>query len=223
MTASRPIIATMACIAILGLVKLYTNFVANMPRQQNQVITLEQATGDYALEITLTFRAESDAFDVIDPYAIKVTLDGVDDPVLMREDPVAAGVPIRVEPVKGLKVGENEFFVGIKIAENASNDGFDSADDDGFGTVSGDEDDGFATIDGFDSETPSDDDQADDIGSTLLSQAMRFRIFRGDTVIADTTLWSEPGEAIGGKISVNIDESATGDSTTEHDHDGHQH
>ena len=45
----------------------------------------------------------------------------------------------------------------------------------------------------------------------------------GDTVIADTTLWSEPGEAIGGKISVNIDESATGDSTTEHDHDGHQH
>ena len=160
MTASRPIIATMACIAILGLVKLYTNFVANMPRQQNQVITLEQATGDYALEITLTFRAESDAFDVIDPYAIKVTLDGVDDPVLMREDPVAAGVPIRVEPVKGLKVGENEFFVGIKIAENASNDGFDSADDDGFGTVSGDEDDGFATIDGFDTETPSDDDQA---------------------------------------------------------------
>ena len=150
MTASRPIIATMACVAILGLVKLYTNFVANMPRQQSQVITLEQATGDYALEITLTFRAESDAFDVVEPYAIKVTLDGVDDPILMREDPVDAGVPIRVEPVKGLKVGENEFFVDIKIAESTSNYGFENTGDDGFGADDagfGDEDNGFSTED----------------------------------------------------------------------------
>jgi len=223
MTASRPIIATMACVAILGLLKLYTNFVANMPRLQNQVITLDQATGDYALEITLTFRAESDAFDVVDPYAMKITLDGVDEPVLMREDPVAAGIPIRVEPVNGLKVGENEFFIDVKIAENTTNDGFDNAGDNGFGSVEDSVDDGFATIDGFDNETPSDDDPVDDSANLLLSQAMRFRILRGDTVIADTTLWSEPGETIGGSISVLIEENAVADDTSVHDHDGHQH
>lgn len=225
MVASRPIIAVAACAAILGLVKSYTSFVANMPKQQTAVIQLEEAAGVYALEVTLTFRAESDAFDVVDPYAIKVTLDGVADPIVLREDPVDAGVPIRIEPIEGLKIGENEFFVDVKVAESEDDGGFADSSNDGFGTNSENLDDGFTTVDGFDEIDEAGtvgNDSGDQSSDGLLSRAMRLRILRGENVISENTLWSEPGHAIGGKIIVVINEEAMVDEDETHSHIGHE-
>ncbi|MGO8878189.1 MAG: hypothetical protein ACLQMS_01580 [Desulfomonilaceae bacterium] len=70
--------------------------------------------GTFGLDITLSFTAQPDSFEVKThetdkPTSLIVRLNGKE--ILRRYDEVAAGIPVLVEPVKGLVAGVNEFYV----------------------------------------------------------------------------------------------------------------
>ncbi len=70
--------------------------------------------GTFGLDITLSFTAQPDSFEVKThetdkPTSLIVRLNGKE--ILRRYDEVAAGIPVLVEPVKGLVDGVNEFYV----------------------------------------------------------------------------------------------------------------
>jgi hypothetical protein len=72
-------------------------------------------TDVYALEIASTFPMEPDAFALqsgkenVQPPSLVVRLNGRE--VLRRTDHIAIGRPIRIDSVKGLVMGRNEFLV----------------------------------------------------------------------------------------------------------------
>jgi hypothetical protein len=70
--------------------------------------------GTFGLDITLSFTAQPDSFEVKTHETDKLTslvvrLNGKE--ILHRYDEVAAGIPVPVKPVKGLVDGVNEFYV----------------------------------------------------------------------------------------------------------------
>ena len=70
--------------------------------------------GTFGLDITLSFTAQPDSFEVKTdetekPTSLLVRLNGKE--ILRRYDEVAAGIPVLVEPVRGLVDGVNEFYV----------------------------------------------------------------------------------------------------------------
>ncbi len=68
--------------------------------------------GRFGLDITLSFTAQPDLFGVDTdekPTSLLVRLNGKE--ILRRDDEVAAGIPVLVEPVRGLVEGVNEFYV----------------------------------------------------------------------------------------------------------------
>jgi hypothetical protein len=75
------------------------------------------AAGAFDVEITFTFDAGADAAFSLDPTqatAVRVEFRGRE---LMRmEQPVAAGTALRLEDVKGITPGVNEFFIEAQPA-----------------------------------------------------------------------------------------------------------
>lgn len=73
----------------------------------------EEASGAYALEVTPSFSAEPDPFaldsDAGGASALRVRLNGED--VLVLTETVEGGRPQRVESLKGVVIGSNEFYV----------------------------------------------------------------------------------------------------------------
>jgi len=68
--------------------------------------------GIFGLDITLSFTAQPDSFGVKTdekPTSLLVRLNGKE--ILRRHDEVAAGIPVLIEPVRGLVEGVNEFYV----------------------------------------------------------------------------------------------------------------
>ncbi len=83
-------------------------------RAQENADMMVQTTpeGAFGLDITLSFAAQPDSFGVKTdekPTSLLVRLNGKE--VLRRHDEVAAGIPVLVEPVRGLVDGVNEFYV----------------------------------------------------------------------------------------------------------------
>ena len=84
------------------------------PQKNVEMRTQTTPEGSFGLDITLSFTAQPDSFEVKadeskKPTSLLVRLNGKD--ILRRQDEVAAGIPVLVEPVRGLVDGVNEFYV----------------------------------------------------------------------------------------------------------------
>ena len=105
----RPILAAVVVAVILGGLQLYMQ-----SRPQAATATSYQpakATGQFDIQVTLTFDAAPDpfAFDADNAVSLLLRLHGQD--VLRRTDEVPAGSPLRIRNVNGVIAGPNEFFL----------------------------------------------------------------------------------------------------------------
>ena len=210
----RPLIAIGLCCVICGLVGGYQGFINSLPARQLTEFVTETAEGDYAVEVTLSFDAEGDAFD---PTSMLVRLDGEN--ILLKSEPIVAGVPIRIHPVTDLKVGVNEFFIEVGTGGNSVPS--DSPEGDPFAAA------------GFDTPASTSVEPMDELGDDVdlsvsrvvgVAKAIRVRVFDGDEVLVEKTVWSEPGENISSTIVVDIPANQSDDSaSSSHDHSSHNH
>ncbi len=214
----RPLIALGISLVICSLVGGYQAFINSLPNREVTEIITEAAKGDYTVEITLSFDAQGDAFD---PTSLLVRLDG--ESVLEKSEVVRAGTPVKIHPVANLKVGINEFFIQVGTAETPSvpqNDG--DVDDPfaaaGFGDAAED-----ASDFGDDFDSTDQEDSPPQTDAVAVAKAVRVRIFDGDEVLVEKTVWSEPGETISSTVVVDVPENDPSPDTSTHDHSGHNH
>jgi hypothetical protein len=107
----RPVLAAIIWIVLIGGLTWHVH-----TRENPKPIVSPEAReveGHFSLTITATFPMEPDPFalrigDRLPPSLV-VKVNGQE--VLRRTDSIAAGVPIRVEHVKGLVEGGNEFYL----------------------------------------------------------------------------------------------------------------
>lgn len=114
----RPLMALAIVAGILGGLQLYMQ---QRPRSSSQAEINELlVTGQFRLEVTLTFDAGPDAFalDAATAPSLLIQLRGLD--VLRRTETLSAGEPIVVDQVRGLVAGRNEFFVQASPADSAT-------------------------------------------------------------------------------------------------------
>ena len=145
---------------------------------------------------------------------------GLLDPCFLeKSEVVKAGTPVKIHPVPDLKVGINEFFIQVGTAETPAVPEVDGEVDDPFAAA------GFGDA----TEDASDFNNADQ-GNSLqqnevvgVAKAVRVRIFDGDEVLVEKTVWSEPGETISSTVVVDKPENDQMPETSTHDHSGHNH
>jgi hypothetical protein len=102
-----------------------------------------------------------------------------DTPLLRIEEDVPAGTVLVVDPVEGIVVGENEFY--LKVATGEAESGGESA---------------FSL--------PGDETSDESLPAEDRSRAVRVRVFQDDQLLAEKTLWSAPGQAVDGIITVHV-------------------
>lgn len=108
----RPVAALLIWIVLVGGLWAYMNTRGSIREAASFKPTV--ARGSFQLEVTPTFSAEPDPFalqtdDETKAPALTVRVNGLE--VLRLSGDVAEGVPIRVEPLKGLVEGRNELYV----------------------------------------------------------------------------------------------------------------
>ncbi len=109
----RPLLAAAIVAALIGGVSLYMN--ARETAGPAREFVLASAGGGFELEVTPSFAVEPDPFALTSgaggavPSALRVQVNGRE--VLNRTGRMEAGQAVRVAPVAGLVVGENEFFL----------------------------------------------------------------------------------------------------------------
>lgn len=102
----RILLAILIWAVFIGGTALYLSRRESAVKTPKQFVR-EKASGIYAVEITATFAAEPDAFS-IHKFSVLLKLDGK--PLLENKEKIEAGKSMRVEPVPGIVVGENEFY-----------------------------------------------------------------------------------------------------------------
>ncbi len=208
----RPILALLISVSVCVLVGGYQLFVNTLPKGDVTEFVTTAATGDYAIEVTLSFEAKGDAFD---PTAILIRLDGRD--LLEQTDSLPAGIPLRIHPVEGLIVGLNELFIQVGTADSQQDAGF--AKEDEFAEA------GVQTTDSLTDEfgLPIERNEfgESDSGAQFGAKAIRVRVFDGDTVLIEKTVWSEPGESISSSIVIDLpaNDMPASNPDSDHDHD----
>lgn len=210
----RPILAVAISLLVCGLVGGYQAFVGSLPASNVTEFLTKPATGDYAIEITLSFDARGDAFD---PTALLVRLDGKD--LLEKTTPLDAGTPVRIHPVQGLIVGVNELFIQVGTGQSEAKPSLDKPDlfaEAGFGQEE-------PSPDEFGVTTEQDTTSSNEPAGIGLAKAIRVRVFDGDAVLVEKTVWSEPGETISSAIVVDIPENQQTLSEKSDNHVGHNH
>jgi hypothetical protein len=85
-----------------------------LPQPSNEIRTQQSSQGSFALDITLSFTAETDTFAVRPdkddkPATLLVRANGEE--ILRRDGEVPAGIPVSIEQVKKLFEGVNELYV----------------------------------------------------------------------------------------------------------------
>ena len=210
----RPILAITISLVVCGLVGGYQVFVNTLPKRDVSEFLTIAASGDYTIEVTLSFDARGDAFD---PTALLVRLDGKD--LLEKTTPLPAGVPVKIHPVEDLIVGLNELFIQVGTGDSSM-------------AAEVDEQDPFAVA-GFEDDNPAIDDSAQSLGIDDSSEmnghpqgvakAIRVRVFDGLSVLVEKTVWSEPGETINSVIVLDIPEMKSPVPTDTDEHGDHNH
>ena len=194
----RPLLVVMMAFGVWGTLKSYEWFHSSLPVQQRVEQIRNTAEGEYSVVTTLTFDASGDEFD---PLAMRITLEGR---VLFESfENQKAGVPVVVSPVPGLKTGINELLVevgsGTASVESVGDDPFA---DSGFG----------------ESSVP-----AVKAPTLPVARAIRIQVLLGDQVVADQTLWSEPGEPVVGLIILDIPRNLSLPAGSPAHDQGHDH
>jgi hypothetical protein len=174
----RPLLVLLMSAAVWGSLTSFQKFRASLPTPE--AVENERAASQsvYAIAITLTFDAQGDAFS---PLALRISLDGVEEPLFESNTIVRAGVPVLISPVAGIKVGVNELLFEV-----------------GSGT--------------------------DFTAASLhqIAHAIRIQVQANEEVIAERTLWSEPGNTISGVIVIDVPENTTA-SAVAAEHEGQRH
>jgi hypothetical protein len=99
----------------MGSLSLYTHEREVVrPQTSNEIRAQKGPEGIFGMDITLSFSAQPDAFEVRTnkiekPATLLVLLNGHE--ILRRDDKITAGIPILVRPIKGLGDGVNEIYV----------------------------------------------------------------------------------------------------------------
>lgn len=106
----RPLLVLVMATAVWGSLTSFESFRASLPKPEAVENVRADAHSEYAITITLTFDAQGDAFS---PLALRVSLDGVDEPLFESNTRVRAGVPVLISPVAGIKVGVNELLIEV--------------------------------------------------------------------------------------------------------------
>ncbi|MFP6588447.1 MAG: hypothetical protein VB814_12410 [Pirellulaceae bacterium] len=106
----RPLLVLVMATAVWGSLTSFESFRASLPKPEAVENVRADAHSEYAITITLTFDAQGDAFS---PLALRVSLDGVDEPLFESNTTVRAGVPVLISPVAGIKVGVNELLIEV--------------------------------------------------------------------------------------------------------------
>jgi len=210
----RPILAIAISLMVCGLVGGYQAFVDSLPTSNVTEFITKPATGDYAIEVTLSFDARGDAFD---STALLVRLDGKD--LLEKTTPLPAGTPVRIHPVEGLIVGVNELFIQVGTGEGAAEPHAEESApfaEAGFGEEE-------SGLDEFGLPAEPDATSSNETAGIGLAKAIRVRVFDGDAVLVEKTVWSEPGETISSTIVVDVPENQQPLSEQSDDHVGHNH
>ena len=174
----RPLLVIVMAAAIWGSLTSFQNFRASLPKPEAIDNKRDDAQAEYSIVITLTFDAEGDAFS---PMAMRVSLDGVTEPIFESDTTLPAGVPVLISPVAGIKVGVNELLIEV-----------------GSGTDS------------------------TEATQQHVAHAIRVQVMADAIVIAERTLWSEPGNAISGLIVIDVPENRAANAAAMEDEE-HQH
>ena len=108
----RVLLAGCIWVVLVGGLALYMH--GERAPEPTSVVATQSARGAFALELTASFSAEPDPFALVlddgpPPAAARVRCNGTD--VLRVTGRLAPGQPLRVQPVPGLVVGANEFYV----------------------------------------------------------------------------------------------------------------
>ena len=188
----RPVLAIVVIVVALGSVRAYISFVDSVTGREFAAIQEIEAAGRFHLDLTISFDAHADVFT---PESVLLELHG-GRTLLQMEESVLAGTVLTIDPVEGIVEGANEFYLKVATAE---------AEEDGAFSLSGDDPLPESTSEG-------------DLKGADKSRAVRIRVFRDDQLIAEETIWSEPGEPVDGTVTVHLPAGST--STEDH---GHEH
>ena len=111
----RPLFALFIPLMVFGSVRAYTLFERSLPAPVVIAISPQQAEGQFTLDLTLTFDAAPDEFD-LEPSSAVVQLQGRD--IFRSKEPHQAATPIRLKNVEGVVEGINTFFVKVAPAKS---------------------------------------------------------------------------------------------------------
>jgi hypothetical protein len=111
----RLAIVGVLALLIFGTLAAYARFLATLPSREVLHYQAPSAEGKFAVEVTLSFAAEKDAFSLDDDPAVVVRMAGSD--LLKREGRVESTEPLRAEDVPGIVAGRNAFYVRAVPAE----------------------------------------------------------------------------------------------------------
>ena len=115
----RPLLVAVIAVGVLGGVKWFLDSYQPPGAGANRGAQLIEATGDYAVELTLTFDVGPDEFsleDEADAPSLLVQQNGKE---LMKRTEIvsAADSPLVIESVEGVVEGANEFYVQASPSE----------------------------------------------------------------------------------------------------------
>ena len=191
----RPLLVLVMATIVWGSLTLFQKFRASLPTPKAVENVRADAQSEYAIAITLTFDAQGDAFN---PLALRVSLDGVAEPLFESKTTVRAGVAVLISPVAGIKVGVNELLIEVGSRTDSSVDSTNA-----FGSGSADREITEAAV-------------------QQVAHAIRVQVLANEEVIVDQTLWSEPDDAVSGLILIDVPENSDARSTPV-EHAGPQH
>ena len=191
----RPLLVLVMATIVWGSLTLFQKFRASLPTPKAVENVRADAQSEYAIAITLTFDAQGDAFN---PLALRVSLDGVAEPLFESKTTVRAGVAVLISPVAGLKVGVNELLIEVGSGTDSSVDSTNA-----FGSGSADREITEAAV-------------------QQVAHAIRVQVLANEEVIVDQTLWSEPDDTVSGLIVIDVPENSDARSTPV-EHAGPQH
>ena len=187
----RPLLAIGVVVISLGTVYQYVSFVAGINHRAGSGFREISAEGRFHVDLTFTFDANADIFTT---DSVLLQLHGGRE-LLRSQDPVSAGTILTIDPVEGIVVGANEFYLKVSTAEaeQLENDEFSL------------------------SPSPQDQEPAEAGGpSADKSRAVRIRVFRDDVLMVEQTFWSEPGQAVDGVLVIEV--PGAGDQPAQHQH-----
>lgn len=118
----RPILVIVLTAAVFGGMQWFLKATKPTGLAAHQGLQLIQASGEYAVDVTLTFEAGPDEFaidDTGDAPSLLVQMNGQE--LLRRTDTISADEsPIELTTIEGVVVGTNEFFVQASPSDQES-------------------------------------------------------------------------------------------------------